>query len=79
MTVDQIRATLQETPFQPFEIHVADGRSFAVKHPDFLLIGPDRRTIFVFEGSGGMFNILDLRLVTGIRVPTAPAPAPPSP
>jgi len=76
MTADQLRTTLQAAPFQPFEIHLADGRAYVVKHPDFAIIGPTGRTMIVYEAEGDdSFNILDLRHVTAIRVPAAPAVA----
>ncbi len=26
--------------FQPFTIHLSDGRSFSIPHPDFVAVGP---------------------------------------
>jgi hypothetical protein len=30
---------LRQQPFQPFRIHLDDGRSFEVRHPDLLWVG----------------------------------------
>ena len=40
MTIQQLRATLKAVPFRPFDVHMADGRSFHIRHPDFLLMSP---------------------------------------
>lgn len=66
MTSQELRATLQATPFRPFTVRMADGRSFDVGHPDFLLVGPNGRTAFVFGPSGAEFSMLDVMLMTEI-------------
>ncbi len=38
---------MHEAPFQPFTIHVADGRALHVPHPDFIAIMGNGRTAFV--------------------------------
>ena len=40
MRADKIREAKQAQPFKPFVMHLADGREFAVGHPDFLFVGP---------------------------------------
>ena len=35
---EQIRELLRARPFQPFRIHVNDGRHFNVKHPEFCMV-----------------------------------------
>lgn len=67
MTVQELRAALRATPFRPFVVHMADGRSCEVRHPDFLLIGPNGRTAFVFSPSGEEFSILDVLLITEVE------------
>lgn len=67
MTIEQLRNALQARPFQPFTIHLADGRYFPVPHPDFLSHSPGGRTIIVYHG-GEAFSIIDLLLVTELEV-----------
>ena len=74
MNAQKLRAAVQAVPFRPFTLHMADGRSFEIRHPDFLLIGPDGRTAFAFSGSEGEFSILDVMLMTEIRFDKAGAP-----
>ncbi len=73
MTVQHLRNVQQAVPFRPFTVHMADGRSFLVRHPDFLSIAPAGRTVIVY-GDGEDFQILDVMLMTGIETSSAPAP-----
>ena len=38
MTVEQIRKLHQAQPFKPLMLHLGDGRSFTVRHPETLAI-----------------------------------------
>lgn len=67
MTSQELRATLQANPFRPFTVRMADGRSFEIRHPDFLLVGPNGRIAFAFAPSGNEFSILDVLLMTEIE------------
>ena len=64
MTAQEIRAALQAKPFRTFTVRMADQRAFEIKHPDFLLLGPNGRTAFAFTQSGSDFSILDVMLMT---------------
>ena len=67
MTIEQLQAVHQATPFKPFTIHLADGRALDVPHRDFLLHSPPGRTLFVFTDDD-RFSIVDLLLVTELEV-----------
>jgi hypothetical protein len=67
MTIQQLRGTHRATPFRPFTIHMADGRSFSVPHPDFLSMSPSGRTVIVYQKDDS-FSILDLLLTTEIEM-----------
>jgi hypothetical protein len=62
MTTEQLRKMHQARPFESFDIHIADGRSLPVEHPEFLALSPAGRTISVGL-SDGTFEIVDLLLV----------------
>jgi hypothetical protein len=66
MTVDQLRKMHQAKPFQPFDIHLADGKSVPVEHPEMLAISPPGRTIGVGVADGTI-EIIDLLLVTSLK------------
>jgi hypothetical protein len=72
MTIQQLRTTRTAQPFVPFTLHLADGRDYLIRHPDFIASHPQGRTIIVFKpGEDGDFEIIDLLLVVGIEVPNA--------
>ncbi|MGH7201943.1 MAG: hypothetical protein ACREJB_15155 [Planctomycetaceae bacterium] len=66
MTIEPLRRLHQQQPFQPFDIHLADGRSLPVGHPEVLAITPPGRTIGVGL-EDGTIEIVDLLLVTSVK------------
>lgn len=67
MTIEQLRNLYNAQPFQPFDMHLADGRSITVAHRDFIASAPSGRTVVVYEPDDS-FHIVDLLLVTDIHV-----------
>jgi len=63
MTAEQLRARRESSPFRPFTIHLADGRSLNVPHRDFVSQSPGGRTIVVYRADES-FSVVDLYLVT---------------
>lgn len=45
MRPDEIRRWLQEQPFEPFRLHLTNGKSFEIRHPDQATVG--RSTVIV--------------------------------
>lgn len=66
MTIEQLRRAIRAQPFRPFMISLADGRRFRVRHPDFVLIGPEAGRTFVVVEKGEDYSVLDVFLVTSI-------------
>jgi hypothetical protein len=66
MTTDQLRKLLQVRPFQPFRIHLADGRNFDVSSPEFLAVSQGGRTLSL-SVEGDCFEHIDLLLVTSLE------------
>ena len=66
MTIEQLKKMHESRPFEPFDIHLADGRALPVEHPEFLARLPAGRTIMVGL-SDGTFEIVDLLLVTSLK------------
>jgi hypothetical protein len=66
VTVEQLRNMHQARPFQPFDIHLAGGRTLPVDHPEILAIAPRGRMIGVGMADGTI-QIVDLLLVTSIK------------
>ena len=66
MTIEQLRAMHQARPFEPFDIYLADGRTVAVQHPEFLSQSPMGRAISVGMPDG-THQVIDLLLVTSLK------------
>ena len=45
MHPDDVIAALRERPFRPFRIHVSDGATYDVRHPEMVIVG--RRTLII--------------------------------
>lgn len=67
MTIEQMRSAHNAQPFQPFTIHLADGRAVPVRHREFMNFSPSGRTIVVYQPDDTM-NIIDLLLVTDLEM-----------
>jgi hypothetical protein len=67
MTVEQLQAMQHAQPFRPYRIHMADGRSLDVHHPDFVARSPAGRTIVVYKPDDTS-EIVDLLLVASLEV-----------
>jgi len=67
MTIEQLRRVHHASPFQPYTLHLADGRELHVRHRDFLATAPSGRTVIVYQ-SDDAFNIVDLFLVTDLEI-----------
>jgi hypothetical protein len=66
MTIEKLHRMHQARPFQPFDIHLADGRTLPVHHPEFLAQSPAGRTIAVGH-TDGTLEIVDLLLVVSLK------------
>ena len=66
MTAEEIVSFHDERPFRPFVIHLADGRSFVVHHPEFLTRSPDVSVLFYFH-DGRRHESLDRELITSLE------------
>jgi hypothetical protein len=66
MTLDRLHELHQARPFRPFRIHVADGRSLDVTHPESLAYAPKARTIFLVKPDERI-EYVDLLLVTSLE------------
>jgi hypothetical protein len=67
MTIERIKELYEATPFQPFVLHLADGREIPVHHREFVAAAPSGRTLVVFQPDDRM-NIIDLLLVTDVEL-----------
>jgi hypothetical protein len=49
MRQDDLQKAVKPQPFEPTRIHLSDGTTFEVPHPDFVSIGPRTTAILVGE------------------------------
>ena len=64
MTTVNIEDALNKTPFTPFDIHIDNGKTIHVRHPDFLMFSESKRTAVVVEGE--RFQIVDADHISAI-------------
>ena len=73
MTSERLRAVRDASPFRPFTVLLADGRSLRVPHRDFLSVSPGGRTVIIYQAAEA-FSVLDLLLVTELAAEGSQAP-----
>lgn len=66
MTIEQLHHYYNSQPFQPFVIHLADGRQISVPSREFMMTSPNGRTIGVYQPDG-VANVIDLLLATDLE------------
>jgi hypothetical protein len=74
MTIEQLKTIHQARPFRPFTLYLADGRQVHVPHHEFLSHSPTGRTVVVHHTEEESFSILDLLLVTELKLDPAKSP-----
>jgi hypothetical protein len=67
MTIQEIQRVREMQPFEPYRILTADGRHYAVRHPEMLSQTGSGRLISIAQHDH--FVVLDLLLVSGIARP----------
>jgi len=67
MTTEQFRKYWNAMPFQPFAIHLADGRYLNVLHPENVAMSLSGRTASVLDPKVDAFETVDLLLATTLR------------
>ena len=63
MNYSTLKEIRDKNPFQPFTMHVSDGRNAHIPHPDFLAFSPDKHTVIAFTQEGGA-RLLDITQIT---------------
>ena len=70
MAIEKLRDFYNAQPFQPFAIHLADGRELPVHHRDFFAAAPSGRTVTLYQPDDSL-NVIDLLLVTDLKQKSA--------
>ena len=66
MTLDPLEDACFAEPFEPFSLHLADGRELRIPHPEFLGFTSSKWIIIVY-GRDDSRDVVDLELVTTLR------------
>ena len=68
MTIESLRRIVKRQPFEPFTIHMNDGRALRVTHPDFVLLPPHwRSTELVVAFPDGTWDFVYVRNISSVR------------
>jgi hypothetical protein len=70
VTPKNIRNLIQHSPFKPFRLHLADGKSLRVPCPDFILITAELAVVASEQGSGmpGEINLVPYEHIVRIEM-----------
>jgi len=66
MDVKTIREALRRQPFEPFIMRLADGREFAVPHPEFAAL-TGRTVIVAHEALDGTYSTIEPLLIVSLE------------
>ena len=67
MKILELRKLYDAEPFEPFAIHMADGRTILVKHREFMALSPSGRTAYVYQVNDDS-DVIDVALVTSLAL-----------
>jgi hypothetical protein len=71
--LDRVREAMHQQPFQPFVVHLLNGTSYVVKHPDFIALPPGERKRDIVLYSDDGVHLIDLALVQEIILAGEPS------
>jgi hypothetical protein len=66
-TPTQVQRAVRRAPFAPFTLHLADGRSYHVRHPEQVAIAGARELVFVGDDDG--IHEIEMITITEIETP----------
>jgi hypothetical protein len=66
MTGKDVRRIYEATPFEPFRVQMANGKSVDVPHPEFIRVSQGGHRLIV-EHSDETFELIDISLVTSLE------------
>jgi hypothetical protein len=67
VTSEAIRTAVQNRPFRPFSLRLANGLQIQIEEQDRVALHPDGKTFVIFEPNGG-YRIVDIPLVADLLV-----------
>jgi hypothetical protein len=67
MVPDKIADFCEAAPFRPFELFVSDGRSWLVKHPDFVSFDLAAERLTIYDEETDFADGIDMMAVVSLR------------
>lgn len=69
MTAKDMRDLIRTNPFKPFRLHLADGKSLRVRHPDFVIASPELAVVAneLPQGVPGELNLIPYERIVRIE------------
>lgn len=67
MRPKEVRTLYRAQPFRPLVLHLADGRSVQVDHPELMALSPNGRSATIYL-KNSLFEIVDVMLVTSAEL-----------
>ena len=67
MKMTELRKLYDAEPFQPFLLHMANGRKIPVRHREFMALSPSGRTAYVYQMNDDS-EVVDVALVTSLEL-----------
>jgi hypothetical protein len=75
MRLQDLKEVKARRPFEPFEIHLSDGRAVPVGHPDAVSWeGPDFAPVLYVVLPGGRWEKINFAAITALSAREQPAP-----
>ncbi len=70
MTATHLEDALNQTPFKSFELHLDNGKTVGVNHPDCILLTLNKQTAVVDDGE--RLHILDVDHISSLSFNSRP-------
>jgi hypothetical protein len=64
----------QRTPFRPFQLHLTNGESLPIPHPEYLALPPERGTELFVVWVGPNWNLVDAGQVARVSLLSGKGP-----
>ena len=68
MRLDDLKEAKGRRPFEPFDIHLSDGRAIPIGHPDAIAWqGPDFAPALLVVLADGRWEVINFAAITSLR------------
>jgi len=71
-TIQQVRDAMHRQPFLGFTVHLTDGKSYHIRHPDFISVPDTPRGRDLMIHDRGSTHRIDILHVTRLEEPPEP-------